>query len=378
MKNETFYFELRDLVVQFLAAFDNCVIKRFNDSREVKEKLQVRYVLAPKQRVIYDIVNEAQNITLPVVAVDITSIARDESRVFNKIDGFYLPTNKNQQGKYVSNIPTPVPVNITVSMSIITKFQLDMDQILSNFIPYNNPYIIISWKIPQAAGLAYETEIRSEVLWDGTISLNPPITLTPSDKYRVTADTTFTIKGWLFKKLGDTTGNIYVIDSNLHALQSSSTLNYNELSGFNFIQPVSGVGYNTTETVTVSGIPTITNIFISNSGLRSEIYENTTISRTNSGYSILLQGTEFQYINNVLLSSSNTNFLPTLTSLNFYKMPSVSGFALSASQYNVLSKNIMLIDLPGNIQTGQFTVLLTNKVGYASTYQIKNIVFTVI
>ena len=53
----------------------------------------------------------------------------------------------------------------------MTKFQTDMDQILSNFIPYNNPYIILSWKVPtdlSPSGFAIPQEIRSEVLWSGS------------------------------------------------------------------------------------------------------------------------------------------------------------------------------------------------------------------
>lgn len=376
MEKQTFYFEVRDLLVQFLAAFNNCVINRY-DGRNPKEKLEVRYVLAPKQRVLYDIINEEQNITLPVVAVDITSITRDESRVFNKIDGMFLPTRTNTQGKLVSKLAMPQPVNISVSMSIITKFQLDMDQIVSNFVPYNNPYIIISWKIPAEAGLEYETEIRSEVLWDGSINFTPPITLTNTDKYRVVGDTTFIIKGWLFKKLGDTTGNIFIVDANFYNLARNNSIDLSALSGFSFNTPMSSVNYDITETVSVSGIPTITNLFIANSGLISPITENITLYNTFSGCNILLQGEDFNYVHNVLLSSNNISFLPTLTSLDFYKMPSVSGFALSSSNYDIISKNTMLITLPGNIQTGQFTILLTDDVGYASTYQIKSIVFNV-
>ncbi len=44
----------------------------------LKSNIEVRYVFAPKQRVMYDIINKAQNITLPVVAVNLTSITRDE------------------------------------------------------------------------------------------------------------------------------------------------------------------------------------------------------------------------------------------------------------------------------------------------------------
>lgn len=379
MQNETFYFEIRDLIVQFLAAFDDCIISRFDiNNREPKEKVEVRYVLAPKQRVLYDIVNEANNITLPVVAVDITSISRDESRVFNKVDGFYLPSKLNDKGKYISKLPTPIPVNITVSMTIIAKYQLDMDQILSNFVPYSNPYIIISWKVPKEAGLQYDTEIRSEVLWDGNISLTPPITLTSADKYRVSADTSFTIKGWLFKKLGDKVGNIFVVNANLHTVNNQTNLTYSALSGFTFGNNYNDASYDTVSTVSVSGIPIITNIFIANSGIITSVTESTTIKRANSGTSILLQGKNFNYVDNVLLSSNNATILPTLTALNFYKMPTVSGFALSADQYNNLSDTSLLVNLPANIQTGKVVVLLTNQVGYSSTYQIKNIVFNVI
>jgi hypothetical protein len=146
VKNETFHFEVKDLLTQFIAAFDDIIIKRYNKNREVVNNLQVRYVYSPKQRVMYDLVNRAQNLTVPVVSVSITSISRDESRVFNKIEGYYYSRGLDDKtGQPTSiNYKSPVPINIGISMSILTKFQSDMDQILSNFIPYNNPYIIIS------------------------------------------------------------------------------------------------------------------------------------------------------------------------------------------------------------------------------------------
>ena len=49
------------MLTQFVAAFDDIVIGRFNKNREEKDRIQVRYVYAPKQRVLYDIVNENKN-----------------------------------------------------------------------------------------------------------------------------------------------------------------------------------------------------------------------------------------------------------------------------------------------------------------------------
>jgi len=77
------------MVAQFVAAFDDIVIGRFNKDREEEDRINVRYLYAPKQRVMHDIVNLNKTITIPAVAVSVSSISRDVSRVFNKLDGFY-------------------------------------------------------------------------------------------------------------------------------------------------------------------------------------------------------------------------------------------------------------------------------------------------
>lgn len=227
MKDRAFSFEIKDLMIQFVAAFDNVIIKRYNSIREEQDQIQVRYVYSPKQRVLFDIVNRSQNLTLPVIAVSINSVSRDNERVFNKIAGFY--TNKTQtesnRGATSAYMRTPVPVNISVNMSILAKYQSDMDQIISNFVPYNDPYIIISWKIPEAAGLSIPQEIRSEVLWDGSLNMTYPTDINASDKYRISADTSFTIKGWLFKDLSkNAVSNIFFIDNNFNLDTSFSSL----------------------------------------------------------------------------------------------------------------------------------------------------------
>jgi len=227
MKDQAFSFEIKDLMIQFVAAFDNVIIKRFNDKRQAQDQIQVRYVYSPKQRVLYDIVNTSQNLTLPVVAVSITNISRDNERVFNKIAGFYVnkTNSETNRGATSAYLRTPVPVNISINMSIVSRYQSDLEQIISNFVPYNDPYIIISWKVPAAAGLAIPEEIRSEVLWDGSINMTYPTDINASEKYRITADTSFTIKGWLFKDLSkNAVSNIFFIDNNFNLDTSFSSI----------------------------------------------------------------------------------------------------------------------------------------------------------
>ncbi len=223
MKNYTFGFEIQTLVEQFIGAFNDVIIKRYNNTNTAVSPtsgIKVNYIYAPKQRV-YSILQTpaAGGITVPVIAVNIAGITRDASRVFNKNEGFTVPypyTEDYNNGVISKVILQPVPININVNMSILTKYQSDMDQILSNFIPYCDPYIIVSWKLPdnnyfKKQNLPYE--IRSEVLWSGTVNLAYPNDLGPSQPFRVSADTGFTIKGWLFKDSSEIIKKIYTIES---------------------------------------------------------------------------------------------------------------------------------------------------------------------
>jgi hypothetical protein len=263
VKNQTYHFEIKDVLTQFVAAFDDIIIKRYDKNRIPQSLLQVRYVYSPKQRVMYDLVNKAMNITIPVVAININSVSRDESRVFNKIGGFYYPrgTTDNDKKSSTAYYRSPVPVNIDISMSILTKFQSDMDQIISNFVPYNNPYIIISWRVPD--GLVNPTlttaqEIRSEVLWNGSINLSYPTELNGLDKYKIVGDTSFTIKSWLFPATSNDASNIFFINNNFY--NSRLLTNYDILTSTSFTYPLSTGLVSDTETASVSGSPSLTNV----------------------------------------------------------------------------------------------------------------------
>ena len=248
---KTFYWEIHDLITQFVAAFDTVVIKRYNRNRVSQSSLQVRYLYSPKQRVMYDLANKAQNITIPVVSISIGSIVRDNDRVFNKLSGFYFPKTTTSPGL----LKTPIPVNINVNMSILTKYQTDMDQILSNFVPYTNPYIVISWKIPEDFELADLYELRSEVLWDGSVSLKYPTDISNTEKYVIAGDTSFTIKAWLFVPTNESISNIFYIDApiyNSSQLSLSSTI-FETLTGETFVYSTSSRMQDDVEIVSLSG-----------------------------------------------------------------------------------------------------------------------------
>jgi len=342
------------MLTQFVAAFDDIVIGRFNKQREEQDKINVRYVYAPKQRVLFDLINVNKTMTLPVVSINVTNVSRDESRVFNKLDGFYYAGATEQEDLVSRHIKAPVPVNISISCSILTRYQTDMDQILSNFVPFCNPYVVISWKVPEKFRLAKDQEIRSEVLWNGDVSLDYPIETTGAQKARVTADTSFTIKGWLFKDTDSDVGNVFKIDADFYNENKLTTYdNYESLSGNTYTYPNSSGLVNETSSITISGAPDVTNIFYNGVHLLDNL--NVYNLNTNGAdQNIMIQGTRYDNINGVLLSSNGgdyfeTNVTPICTYETF--LSGVHGIGKTIQGHNLdytkISDNTITFNLSG-------------------------------
>lgn len=370
MRFETFHFEVKDLITQFCNAFDSVVIKRYDTNRNVISKINVRYVYAPKQRVIYDLVNKAQNIDIPCIAISVNGISRDESRVFNKLDGFY---NSNVGKSYYYK--TPIPINIDVSMSIISKYQTDIDQILSNFIPYSNPYIIISWKVPEDIQLVNLQEIRSEVLWSGQIAMSYPTELGELAKYRITADTSFTIKGWMFRSDNTPVNNIYTVNTNFYPVSAIDVTLETDIASYN------NTLSSDKEVIRVTALPPVSSTF------STFIYDGNPVESTtiilNNLPKISIAGLflsdlpQMGYTRQVFLSANNLTILPKLSSVDFYSGTSVSNnnppfsaFEIETNGGEVVYGNSnIFITLPPISAVANYTIIVSNESGYKSYVQ---------
>lgn len=376
MKDRAYHFEIQDLITQFVAAFDDVVIGRHDKAREEMTQVKVRYVYAPKERVLFDIVNKAQNLTLPVISVSLAGIERDESRVFNKLYGFDVPGRRYEDNpvKLTSHVGMPVPVNISVNMSIIAAYQADMDQILSNFVPYNNPYVILSWRVPESFNLLLLQEIRSEVLWSGSISMKYPTDTVGSDKFRMEADTSFVIKGWLFPAAPkDPIKNIFFIDSNFYATR---ILNSDRFRGFDTYTDLGTLKFKLSsmndaemDVITVSAAPTITNIYYEN-GVEYRPVDDTLYmpSDVRPG-KFLINGKRFQYTSNVVLSSNTSTSFPGTTSFEFDYYPTVTGVVVPLSCYQIINENTMFFTLPLDLMSGAMDVVVIDAAGWDSFYR---------
>ena len=215
----TYDWEIQTLMTMFMNSMSDIVVKRFNVHKQPQDQIKTRLVYAPKQRVLNDLLDRDQNLQLPVMACYIGGITRDNNRVFNKILGNY---QQSPTGSAVYNEKMPLPIDLAINVTIMTRYQADMDQIVSHLIPYINPYFTVSWRTPGRP----DHEIRSNVFWNGNVNITYPMDMASSQVARVVADLSFTFKGWMFQAKGDEVGTILTIHSNFDTAQNGMPTEY--------------------------------------------------------------------------------------------------------------------------------------------------------
>lgn len=341
VKFETYHFEIKDILAQFINAFDEVVISRFDKDRNVVDKLEVRYVYAPKQRVLHDLINKAQHITLPVVALVITNITRDTTRVFNKIAGMQTTSGSIASALRAGTMLQPVPIDITVNMSILTRYQTDMDQIITNFVPYNDPYITISWKKSNDNG----SEIRSTVHWSGNLALDYPIDLNSAQPARVACDTSFVIKGWLFKYDYLSSGYIFNIDSEFTAVKQIE-----DLDTMNALRSADN-----TDSRWIHGYPQITFVAPYLTSLSNPVSTFDVFGR-------MFDDTQYVWV------SGNTFVEPMVEQNPFdgnYLETSFPAFSGVPVEFHIDSTNLLTFTMPSLSAIGKVDIIVANKAGYS-------------
>jgi hypothetical protein len=358
--NKYSYFrENLNCLTQFTAAFDGCFVYRYTKDFKAKEKINVRYVLGPKNRVLFDIVNQAKNITLPVISMEQKNVKRDSSRIQFKDQRMTRP---HLSGGNLSRIPMPVPVTMDIDVSIVTNYKEDIDQIASNIIPWCNPYFIISWKIPEEFALDFIDEIRTEVTWSGNIDYENPTNIEHSDKYKIVGTTSFNVKGWIFPELETTQAPIYVINTNFVAVSSGSILN-----GYDDYRALSA--NNTTDSILISAYPEFTNYFING-------IPYTSLTLTNVNNKVFgFYGKRFDFNNQWYLSSNNLIPELTLEEIKTAKFPTISAYRLPDSVVTTINDNIATIKLSSNYLnlSGSAVFITVNSAGWAKSMVFHNL-----
>ena len=341
MEKITYNFEISTLIAQFLDAINGIKIRRWDRSDSHSAPIQHGDIIsptilyAPKQRVIHDYINNQAQHRLPVVSCCISNISRDSSRIFNNLEG---PSLSYDEGGGRTEINQPIPISLQMSMSIMSKYQEDIDQILTNFIPYVKEYFVVSWPSPYLEN----QEIRTTVTWDGNINLEYPTDLTFNDHFRVIGNTSFTMLGWLFQAEDEVKdGFIHNIHTHFHAV-SDIYCDYDS--------NVANANAATTDSDVISGRPTITESIPSIS-----INQNTD--------SIIIGGSMFDYTSAFFLSGADLqpieffDFANTAVSAN---IPSFSALRVYPSN---ISQNIAVLSIPSLTATSNIDIIAINNAG---------------
>lgn len=303
---------------------------------------------------------------MPCISISLGGIRRSQNRVFNKIYGsWWAGTNfDSASGSYWTNLLQPVPVDITVNVSILARFQSDIDQIVANFVPYTDPYFVISWRWPDSIPFS-DFEIRSHVKWNESINFNYPNDFAKEVPYWTNADTSFTIEGWMFKNQPPDGKPIYVIEHSFMAVSAIDTPS---------LMKTFENEYNTDYRV-ISARPQSMNIdpYYSYLGTTTIPYEK----------KFTIMGKMLDYVDSVYLSSADWNmfnytstgdfltggpsFIDYFSVSSFYASAAYPGFSavqLNDDKWNIIDKNYINFSFTP-LSTGTFDVILLNRAGYS-------------
>jgi hypothetical protein len=276
-----------------LAALNGVVIKRYeydeNGQRgDVIQTIAVPIKYSHKTRQIHEAIQINGHITLPAMAVSLTGFSIDNNRNEGKREPMYDYEYVGKNG--IIRHYKPTPINMSFNLMIVTTKGSDMEEILEHYLSVFNPYIYISSKHPFT-----NKEIRTKILWAGSVSTNYPTDTDATNKIRYICNLPLQVEGWVYKEKLKNGGIIKQIDYNIAFLNSLDC----SFDGDELIPD---------ESHSLSGMPTIYDI---------------TPNCINAGGTVLIDGESFNHLDGVF-------FLP------------VSGFSIPTSSWNPFKFNEQL------------------------------------
>lgn len=186
--------------LQFARVFTGITLSRKDKSGK---NIIVPCVVGNRSRILKNRENPslAPKIALPMIIVTRNGFSWDSSRSANlHLEKKLQPTSKSPLDP---NKITPLPIDLNYTISILTKYPSDMDEILCNFLPRFNKDIYVRINHPKIVNY----KLKSEIVWNGSVDENWPTDIDHFEADIQEASTSFIYKTYLF---GGT--DQYVID----------------------------------------------------------------------------------------------------------------------------------------------------------------------
>jgi hypothetical protein len=143
---EHFYYEaIRKTVIAFGTLFNNIYIKHKNDEGKIVSTQKVSFAYGPTQKFLARLeqspdLSKPIQITTPRMSMEIVGLSYDSARKGGTMRSFTATDDNNKPRRSY----LPVPYNINFELSIFTKLEDDMFQIVEQILPYFQPHYTIT------------------------------------------------------------------------------------------------------------------------------------------------------------------------------------------------------------------------------------------
>lgn len=203
---EYFYNEIfRSVIIGFGSMFNGIEIQHKNESDNTVSTLRVPLAYGPTQKFLARIeqqanLNKGTQMSLPRMSFEFTDLQYDPTRKSTQTQQFVV---KNSTGSEIKKGYVPVPYNMTIQLSIMTKLNDDMLQIIEQILPYFQP----SYNLPINFLGDFKEKRDVPIQLEG-ISMEDDYEGNFETRRALVYTLRFTAKTFLFGPLSDVSGDI--------------------------------------------------------------------------------------------------------------------------------------------------------------------------
>ena len=201
---EYFYHEiLRRTIISFGSLFNGIEIKHLDSSGDVDEVIKVPLAYGPTQKFLARLeqspnLNKPTSITLPRMSFEFTGLQYDGTRKVTTTQTF--KSHSVGIATAIRKTYMPVPYNMSFELSIFTKLNDDMLQIVEQILPFFQPAYTLSVNLVDTIGEKRDIPIVIE-----NVTMQDDYEGNYSTRRSLLYTIRFTAKTYLFGPVGDTT-----------------------------------------------------------------------------------------------------------------------------------------------------------------------------
>jgi len=192
---------LRRTVIGFGTLFNNIEIRQKNDAGEYANRMKVPMAYGPIQKFLAKVEEGSLRgrpaITLPRLSFEMTGITYDPTRKATVTQTFKSVNGANAGG--VKKVYMPVPYNVAFQLSIATKTNDDMLQIIEQILPYFQPSLNVTINLVDSIGEKRDVPIVLE-----NINMSDDYEGNFDNRRAMITTMTFTAKTYMFGAIADT------------------------------------------------------------------------------------------------------------------------------------------------------------------------------